>query len=50
MSALLILLLIATVTALSVQTLRRVSHDDRGWQRPPASHLQDARFLPPSAR
>lgn len=50
MNELLILLLIVTVTALSVETLRRVLHDGRGPQRPPASHFQDARFLPPSAR
>lgn len=44
------LLLILTVTALSAETIRRVLHDGRGPQRPPVSHLEDARFLPPSVR
>ncbi len=47
---LILILLIATVAALSVETLRRVRHDGRGPQRPPVSHLEDARFLPPSYR
>jgi hypothetical protein len=47
---LLILLLIVTVAALIAETIRRVAHDGRGPQRPPVSHFQDARFLPPSAR
>ncbi len=50
MNEILILLLILTVTALSVETLRRVLHDGRGPQRPPVSHFEDARFLPPSVR
>jgi hypothetical protein len=50
MNELLILLLIVTVTALSVETLRRVFHDGRGPQRPPVSHFEDTRFLPPSVR
>ena len=50
MNELMILLLILTVTALSIETLRRVLHDGRGPQRPPVSHFEDARFLPPSVR
>lgn len=49
MTEILILLLIVTVAALSAETIRRVLHDGRGPQRPPVSHLEDARFLPPSA-
>ena len=49
MTEILILLLIVTVAALSAETLRRVLHDGRGPQRPPVSHVEDARFLPPSA-
>lgn len=50
MTELLILLLIVTVAALMAETIRRVAHDGRGPQRPPVSHFEDARFLPPSAR
>ena len=50
MNEILILLLIVTVAALSVETLRRVLHDGRGPQRPPVSHFEDSRFLPPAAR
>jgi hypothetical protein len=49
MTELLIFLLIVTVAALSVEALRRVARDDRG-HRPPASHFEDARFLPYSLR
>ncbi|MGB0099256.1 MAG: hypothetical protein WBP61_03155 [Nocardioides sp.] len=48
MTYLMILALI--VIALTVATARVVTRDGRGPQRPPVSHLQDPRFLPPSVR
>lgn len=50
MTETLILLFIVTMAAVSAETIRRVLHDGRGPQRPPVSHFEDVRFLPPSAR
>jgi hypothetical protein len=47
MTFLILLLLVAT--AMAVATIRLISHDGRGPQRPPASHLEDVRFAPPFA-
>jgi hypothetical protein len=48
MTFLILLLLVAAV--MTAATVRLVSHDGRGPQRPPASHFQDARFVAPLAR
>lgn len=42
-----VILLIAAVLAVTVQTLRVVRHDDRGTASPPGSHFEDPRFCSP---
>lgn len=41
----LLLLLLLTVVATSVATLRLIARDGRGPQRPPRSHPEDGSFL-----
>lgn len=43
------LLLAALLAALAVVTVRSALHDSRGTRRPPRSHQEDARFLPPGS-
>lgn len=47
MTFLIVLLVIAA--AMAVATIRSITHDGRGPQRPPASHWDDARFRAPLA-
>jgi hypothetical protein len=48
MTNLMILLLI--VVAMSVESIRLITRDGRGPQRPPVSHFEDDRFVSPQAR
>jgi hypothetical protein len=45
-----LLILIVTAVALGAYTVRLVTRDGRGPQRPPASHFVDNRFLSPLSR
>ena len=45
-----LIILLAVVALLSVETIRFVLTDGRGPQRPPVSHFQDPDFIAPSAR
>jgi hypothetical protein len=48
-SAMTFLILIAALTAvLAIATVRSALHDSRGTRRPPRSHHEDSRFLPPA--
>jgi hypothetical protein len=48
MTYLMILAVVAVL--LSAETIRLAIHDGRGPQRPPRSHLDDARFRSPAVR
>ena len=44
-----LILFLAAAAALAVEALRLASHDGRGSQRPPASHVEDPRFRSPAS-
>lgn len=43
-----LMILLAIVVAMSAETIRLAVRDGRGPQRPPRSHLDDARFQSPA--
>ena len=45
-----LMILLLIVVAMSVASIRLISRDGRGPQRPPVSHFEDPRFLPPGVR
>ncbi|CAN5539883.1 hypothetical protein BH11ACT8_BH11ACT8_24100 [soil metagenome] len=45
-----VILILVLSTILAAWTLSSVRHDDRGHRAPPASHLQDPRFVAPARR
>ena len=50
MTYLLILLLVLAAVAVMAETLRETFHDGPTRRRPPRSHAEDPRFLPPATR
>jgi hypothetical protein len=43
-----LMILLAIVVVMSIETVRLAIRDGRGPQRPPASHLEDPRFRSPA--
>jgi hypothetical protein len=43
-----LMILLAIVVLMSIETLRLAVRDGRGPQRPPASHVEDPRFRSPA--
>jgi len=43
-----LMILLAIVVLMSIETVRLAIRDGRGPQRPPASHLEDPRFRSPA--
>jgi hypothetical protein len=47
---LILALVVAAVLAIAAATVRTISHDGRGFARPPRSHYEDSRFVAYGAR
>ena len=47
---LILALVVAALFAIAAATVRTISHDGRGFARPPRSHYEDTRFLAYTAR